>query len=269
MSAPEDPFRRHRADVEASIRSGDPAAIKQSYRDLGSYLHDAYGDGDQVPPQLSWPETASVVAGAIPVRAVRILDAGCGPNPATAIAVHRPDRLVIALDIGFGTVCLACATGRARDCNLAGVVGDVEHLPLRRGSLDAAICDDTIEHVPDDRAVARELARCLRPGGVVVVATPNRWGLQVLARRMKDTMRGRRLPQHAYFATSSHLREYTPAELGRVLAEDFVVDRFLTVGWGASSLARRIASRVVRGGPLHTFTRVVVALGTPRLRSGA
>ena len=269
MSAPEDPFQRHRVDVEKSMRSGDPDAIKQSYRDLGSYLHDAYGDGERIPPQLSWPETASVVAGAIPVRAVRVLDAGCGPNPATAIAVHRPDRLVIALDIGLGTVRLACATGRTRQCELAGVVGDVEHLPLRAGCLDAAICDDTIEHVPDDRAAVRELARCLRSDGVVVVATPNRWGLQVLARRVKDRIRGRRLSAPAYFATSSHLREYTPAELGGILADDFVVDRFLPVGWAGSSLAQRIASRAVRRGPLRTFTRVVVAVGAPRRGSGA
>jgi SAM-dependent methyltransferase len=269
VSAPDDPFRRHRAEVETSIRSGDPAAIKQSYRDLGSYLHDAYGDGDQMPPQLSWPETAAVVAGAIPPEAVRVLDAGCGPNPATAIAVHRPDRLVIALDIGLGTVRLACATGRARDRRLAGVVADVEHLPLRTGCLDAVICDDTIEHVPDDRAVVRELARCLRLRGVVVVATPNRLGLQVLYRRAKDRIRGRRLPPRAYFATSSHLREYTPGELGRLLAPDFVVDRFLRVGWAADSPAKRIANDVVRWWPFRLFTRVVVAVGTPRRRSDA
>lgn len=265
----EDPFARHRADVEASVSSGDPEAIKRSYRDLGTYLYDAYADASEEPPLLSWPETAAVAARAVPESASRVLDAGCGPNPATAVALGRPGRVVVALDIGLGTVRLACATARARGVALLGVVADVEHLPLRSGAMDAVICDDTIEHVPDDRAVAAELARCLRTGGIAVVATPNRHGLQVLARRIKDRLRGRRLPPEAYYATASHLREYTPAELGLVLGHAFAVERWLTVGWPQSSTAERAYTRLVRVGPLRRFTRVVVAVARPRPTVGA
>lgn len=260
----EDPFARHRADVEASVASGDPDAIKRSYRDLGGYLLDAYADGSEPPPVLSWPETASVAAAAIPAGAVRVLDAGCGPNPATAMAVARAGRVVVALDIGLGTVILARDVARAGGVTLHGVVGDVEHLPVRSGAMDAVICDDTIEHVPADRAVAAELARCLRPGGVAVVATPNRRGMLVTGRRARDRIRGRRRPPEAYFATPTHLREYTPAELGRVLDGPFVVERFLTVGWPPTSWPRRLASVAVRVRPLRGLTRVVVAVARPR-----
>lgn len=260
----DDPFARHRADVETSVASGDPDAIKRSYRDLGTYLLDAYGDGSEPPPLLSWPETAAVAAGAVPDGAIRVLDAGCGPNPATSIAVARPGRLVIALDIGLGTVRLARSTAGRLGVKLEGVVADVEHLPVRTGVFDAVICDDTIEHLPDDWAAARELARCLRPGGTAIVATPNRRSIQVLVRRTKDRLRGRRLPDQAYFATSSHLREYSPADLGRVLAPTFVVERFLTVGWPARTGADRLANYAIRFRPFRGLTRVVVAVARPR-----
>lgn len=50
---------------------------------------------------------------------------------------------------------------------------DAHRVPLPDGSADVVACVETIEHVENPRALLRELARLARPGGLVVVTTPN------------------------------------------------------------------------------------------------
>lgn len=46
-------------------------------------------------------------------------------------------------------------------------------LPLDDGQADVTIAVETIEHLENPRAFARELTRITRPGGLVVITTPN------------------------------------------------------------------------------------------------
>ncbi|MHB8467784.1 MAG: class I SAM-dependent methyltransferase [Acidimicrobiales bacterium] len=264
MADDADPFARHATDVRNFLASADADEIKRSYQLLGGYLEQAYtGSGDV--PVLSWPETTPVVIAVVPTTARRVLDAGCGPNPVAAIGLRAPGRGLVGLDIGIGTVRLAVATARAYDTTLLGVVGDIEHLPFRGDAFDAVVCDDTVEHVPDDRAATHELARVLAPHGTAVVATPNRRGLTVLARKARDRVRRRRLPASAYYATESHLREYTPAELRRVVADSFVITRSHPVGWRG----HRVASSMIRLRPFVGLSKVIVITARPIRSSGA
>jgi 2-polyprenyl-3-methyl-5-hydroxy-6-metoxy-1,4-benzoquinol methylase len=50
---------------------------------------------------------------------------------------------------------------------------DAAALPLPDASVDAAAAVEVIEHVENPRALVRELARIVKPGGWVVVSTPN------------------------------------------------------------------------------------------------
>lgn len=251
-----DPFSRHTRDVDRALRSHDPTAIKQAYAEFGEYLADDLRPGD-TPPVLSFPETAPAVAGAVPDEAVVVLDAGCGPVP-VAIRLARPGRRLIVLDISHGMVRLARESSARVGVEVIGVVGDVEGLPFRARSLPALVCDDTIEHLHDDRLAVSELARVLEGGGTAVVATPNRHGLGVLARKAADRLRGRRRDPKAYYAAASHLREYTVAELQRLVAGHFSPVRAVTVGWEGSYLRRRAASAIVRKGPMARFSKVVI-----------
>jgi ubiquinone/menaquinone biosynthesis C-methylase UbiE len=53
-------------------------------------------------------------------------------------------------------------------------VGDLHHIALRNGSVDVALLNEVLEHVPDDRLALREVHRVLRPGGVLLIFSPNR-----------------------------------------------------------------------------------------------
>lgn len=51
--------------------------------------------------------------------------------------------------------------------------GDVTALPLDDASRDVVVSFETIEHVEDPAAAIKEFKRVLRPGGVLVISTPN------------------------------------------------------------------------------------------------
>jgi ubiquinone/menaquinone biosynthesis C-methylase UbiE len=261
VTGPVDPFARHRLEVPQALAGGTPQDIKRLYVHLGQDLEAAFGDDPAATPRLSYPETAQVVAAAVPDDARLVLDVGCGPDPgAGTLLGARPGTRVVALDIGLGTVRLARAKAALAGVELLCVVADAEHLPFREGTVDAAVCDDTIEHLPDDARGMAELARVVRPGGRVVVATPNRWSAQVLARRARDLRAGRRRPASAYYAAESHLREYTWPQLERLArAAGLRVVGRRSVDWPGGG-RRRLASTLTSRAPGRLLSRMLVVV---------
>ncbi|MEX2393020.1 MAG: class I SAM-dependent methyltransferase [Actinomycetota bacterium] len=246
----------HRESVDQILESGDDAAIKRLYVELGDLLEGAYsGEGDI--PVLSFPETAPVVARLMRGSSGRILDAGCGPNPALTILLGRdPGRTMVAMDIGHGTVRLARLAAKREGVRMLGVVADVEALPFRDEVFSGAVCEDTIEHVPNDRQAVAELARVMLPGTRMVLGTPNRRRLDVLHRRAKDLRAGKRLPGTYYYAATSHLREYTWRSLAAISRKHFNVSARATTGWAGGPRAQ-LASRLVQRWPFREFGRML------------
>jgi SAM-dependent methyltransferase len=260
-----DPLARHRRQTVEVLGRGDPAAIKALYRDLGQdfWAHTAVAGTDGV-PVLSAPETLDEVMAVLSPATGVLLDAGCGPNPAVAARLAaRPDRVVVALDIGWGMVRTAVEVAGASGVRLLGVVGDVENLPFRAGVFDALVCDDTIEHLPDDAAGVAELARVLRPGGRAVLATPNRHRATVLAARARDRRAGRRRPARDYFVAESHLREYTWAEFEALAAPHFRIERRRPVGWRHGRKKRQL-TRILTWPGLYRLSQMILLECSPR-----
>ena len=56
------------------------------------------------------------------------------------------------------------------DNRLVDVLGSLTEIPLRDGCVDLMVCYHVLEHIPDDRAAMREMARVLAPGGMALRA---------------------------------------------------------------------------------------------------
>lgn len=82
-------------------------------------------------------------------------------------------------------------------------------LPCPDGSFDAIISTEVIEHLENPRAVFREFSRLLRPGGGLLVTTPNQESIRSLAAL---TVRG----HHVAFLDDSY-----PAHLTALVRRDF------------------------------------------------
>jgi len=98
----------------------------------------------------------------------RTLDAGCGYGPFSAAAVGR-GAVVVSVDIGPRLVVRAMARAGSR-----GLVADACQLPVRDGSFDVVISSEMLEHTRAPLEALGELARVLRPDGLLVLTTPNR-----------------------------------------------------------------------------------------------
>ncbi|MBT2401712.1 class I SAM-dependent methyltransferase [Streptomyces sp. ISL-100] len=93
----------------------------------------------------------------------RVLDVGCGNGKfVRRLRQDRPDLDVIGTDISAGI--LADVPGPV-------LVADAQALPFADGCADAVLALHMLYHVRDIPATVTELARVLKPGGVLVAST--------------------------------------------------------------------------------------------------
>lgn len=108
----------------------------------------------------------------LPPGRARVLDAGCGAGGfIRRTQPMRPEWEFTGIDI----MPQACVLARQRTAARI-VEGSITSLPFAAGEFDAVVSGDVVCQVGDDAAALRELARCVRPGGVVAVNVPAfRW----------------------------------------------------------------------------------------------
>ncbi|HUX68199.1 MAG TPA: methyltransferase domain-containing protein [Terriglobales bacterium] len=113
---------------------------------------------------VAW--VAAVLAPRLPPAAT-LVDVGCGQG---ALADALRGRLQRSL--GLDVVAYPGLSGRPE---LAFHLADLNAppFPLPAAIADAAVAVETIEHLENPRALMRELVRLARPGGLVLVTTPN------------------------------------------------------------------------------------------------
>lgn len=98
----------------------------------------------------------------------RIVDAGCGEGYGTALFAAA--GTAVGLELDEGTV--AHAARRYPGARFARA--DLCHAPLRPRSVDAVVALQVLEHLVCPHAFLAACRRALRPGGVLVLTTPNR-----------------------------------------------------------------------------------------------
>src|SRR5205814_257781 len=97
----------------------------------------------------------------------RILDAGCGRTMPFSKALSRVAE-VLGVDLDT-----SLATDNRR--TPFGVRADLSRLPVASEAFDMVISRSVVEHLDKPGVVFSEFARVLRPGGKVVIITPNKY----------------------------------------------------------------------------------------------
>ena len=141
-----------------------------------------------------------------------VLDAGAGFGR-HAFEAARLGARVVALDYAADEVVGTRATfaamvvaGEIDESRCAGLLrGDATALPFPDATFDAVISSEVLEHIPDDTGALAELARVLKPGGVLAATVPTSWPERVCW-RLSDAY-------HAPLAPGGHVRIYSATEL--------------------------------------------------------
>lgn len=162
----------------------------------------------------------------------RILDVACGAGYGTA--------LLGAVGVDLSPAALQAArdeTNRLIRC-------DALRLPFG-GTFDAVVSFETVEHVADPERFVEECRRVLRPGGVLLMSTPNRelWS-----------------PRTSKPVAAHHVREFSRKEFLALLGGFGDVELFgqLPMGRGAAAAFawKELSKRVIRSLlPIRRFRR--------------
>jgi SAM-dependent methyltransferase len=100
-----------------------------------------------------------------------VLDIACGEGYGSAL-LAAVARRVVGVDIVPDVV--DHARRKYRQENLSFEVGSCTALPLPEASLDLVVSFETLEHVAEHDTFLAEVKRALRPGGRLIISTPDK-----------------------------------------------------------------------------------------------
>jgi len=129
----------------------------------------------------------------------KILDIGAG-DCALASLLARSGAEVIAVDSSFDG--LEIGKNKFTELGLKAefIPANAYGIPLTDSVADAAVSSHLIEHLDNPGDHIKEIARLLKPGGIIVLATPYRLG---------------------EIGDPYHVKEFYPGELEQLLQKDF------------------------------------------------
>jgi 2-polyprenyl-3-methyl-5-hydroxy-6-metoxy-1,4-benzoquinol methylase len=68
--------------------------------------------------------------------------------------------------------------------HLQTVAGDITNCQMPSDSFDLIVCSEVVEHIADSQKATDEMYRVLKPGGILILSTPQRWSLLELMARI-------------------------------------------------------------------------------------
>jgi SAM-dependent methyltransferase len=110
-------------------------------------------------------------------RSDTLLDLGCGAG-GLVVAAAGEAGLVVGVDIAARW--LAVARRRLEEANVRNAIlvcACAEHLPFDDGLFSVVVANDVLEHGLAQGQLLQEARRALRPDGLLLLTTQNRWSL--------------------------------------------------------------------------------------------
>ena len=186
----------------------------------------------------------------------RLLEVGCGAGNLLMQATVR-GSYPVALDLSMQALTFVrsrlreAETGTDAPSGYACIQSIGELLPLPSGSFDCIILSVVIEHLENPQVSIAEAARVLRPGGRLLVTTPNYRSFWPVMEWVVD--RSNMTPK---MAGEQHISKFHPASLRRLLTDCGLTSEYfgtiytlspffamISQKWAEALLARELESR--------------------------
>ncbi len=129
---------------------------------LESSDYDERGFYSIIPIQRYWHRSRHRIAVNWARGSGRILDAGCG----SSLIVQSLNNAV-GMDFNLGKLRFL------RRYGMPLVRGSAFALPFADNSFDCVVSQEVIEHLPYDEVIFEDMRRVLKPGGIVILGTPD------------------------------------------------------------------------------------------------
>lgn len=166
-------------------------------------------------PQRYWQQKRfKIITGMLDGQSDDILDVGCGSSK---IIQFLPGA--IGLDYNLSKL------RYLRPCHSRLVHGSIFGLPFADESFETVICSQVIEHIPDTESAVSELLRVLKPGGRLILGTPDYAGWQwpVIERIYERVIPGGYAEEHITHLTRDGMVEMVESLGTTYLGEDFIL----------------------------------------------
>jgi ubiquinone/menaquinone biosynthesis C-methylase UbiE len=128
----------------------------------------------------------------IPERA-KVLDVGSGYS---VFRMTRPDWPFQVTCYDLDDAAMHKMAKEAPD--YSWITGDAASLPFEDASFDAVFAGEILEHLPDARSGFAEWLRVLKPGGVIILSTPNKHRLMNAINRVADILNPEHISEMSY-----------------------------------------------------------------------
>jgi len=145
-------------------------SLQSKYDVWHQRIHDA--DPSHEDASSPWYELVGEYIGGI--AGLRVLEVACGRGGFVQ-QLARAGACVTGCD--FSAAALHAARTKLPAAGLRFpatlIQGDAQNLPFADDSFDVVVSCETIEHLPDVKSAVREMHRVTRPGGKLLLTTPN------------------------------------------------------------------------------------------------
>ena len=198
---------------------------------------------------MSWPRNRTEAIVAMGGKGEKVLDIGCG----SGMLLHQfRNSFKTLVGLEYSEHRLKQASVNLAEQDFVAVQGSAEDMvEIESNSIDRIISADTIEHIPEVYSACSEMFRVLKPGGKLVINTPNiafikKRVLLLLGRFPSTSQKNEGIGSDILF-DGGHLHYFTYRSLRLVLEKaGFVMEK--KIGYGKFGKIHDLYPNLLSGG---------------------